>query len=617
MSEAKMQRIAMNSKSLQEHFPQVYRDFFSKCPIAVSAPGSFIWSGEYASIFGGFSITQLLPCRVYVGIEPRSTTEMANGLYLVFNPSLGKFESHPYDPLIRAEIFKLLKVEIKKIAIKSKYQGFVLHILSEVPTERGLNTSGAISAALATALHLTYQKNSKPEEIKKWLSLSLSDLTRNHLFDQIFRLAWKIESIYHAGVTSGRGAFVPFVHSAYPVIYFMINQSPSWGSEPKKIFEAIDKSKYWGFRLNEFFDFEVPSYHWPIDFGLIYSGYENSTASIIRMIPNIQEDFMEVAGKIKEKIHQKITDPKDREACRFYDHGGKEAAWEKIIEALGIISLKIASSLETLLRKGYSEEHLQEFFKSLNQYQNILHILEASTTSIDHICFSVFERGRKLDIVSGVGAKLTGAGHGGDVVFAAPIGIFRKSVEELINELRTFYNKEISLDYASWIDGYEEEGIKVEQCLEGKIYSSFVSRGIAKVIHLNKQGNLHTDLYTLEEYKNLKKEADLLLDNINNEIYVKGQHLTSKEIHSASKTIDIVQFLLNHVGKEIKNSDFPESSYTRDRNELQGKVIGPLIKIVNRKIGYKLNLKINGGIVDFWVKLEPGNLDIYLLEEIF
>ena len=217
---------------------------------------------------------------------------------------------------------------------------------------------------------------------------------------------------------------------------------------------------------------------------------------------------LDLASLPEEKIHQKISDPKDREACRFYDHSGKEAAWEKIIEALGIISLKIASSLETLLRKGYSEEHLQEFFKSLNQYQNILHILEASTTSIDHICFSVFERGRKLDIVSGVGAKLTGAGHGGDVVFAAPIGIFRKSVEELINELRTFYNKEISLDYASWIDGYEEEGIKVEQCLEGKIYSSFVSRGTAKIIHLNKQGNLHTDLYTLEEYKNLKKEAE-------------------------------------------------------------------------------------------------------------
>jgi len=40
------ERIIMNSKSLQAKFPEVYREFFSKCPIVVSAPGKI---GGYKS----------------------------------------------------------------------------------------------------------------------------------------------------------------------------------------------------------------------------------------------------------------------------------------------------------------------------------------------------------------------------------------------------------------------------------------------------------------------------------------------------------------------------------------------------------------------------------------
>lgn len=617
-------RISMNSKSLQEAFPEVYRDFFSKCPIVVSAPASFIWSGEYASIFGGFSINQLLPARIYIGLTPVSFEEITSGTYKVFNPSLQRFEDHVHNSFIRNKIITLMKKEIAKITKKDKNNGFILHVLSEAPLERGLNISGATAAALSLGFNLLYRCDLGCQDVKNWETLTLPELINEKMFDRVFRLSWKLESIYHAGVASGRGAFVPFVWSFYPIIFFAAARARDNSKEKFPIttngeYEILETIKYQSFRLNEFFELNVPDY-WPIDFGLIYSGYENSTASVARMIPHVQAELEKTAQKIKKQLDEKLANVKDKNVFTFYDYCSgdkKEELWGSVIRTLGTVSLQIVNSFENLIRLGHSEKYLHDFFKALNHYQNLLHILEASTTVIDNICFSIHDKARKLNIFSGVGTKLTGVGHGGDVVFSAPIGIFRKSAEELILELKESFNKEITLDYASWIDGYAEEGIKVEQCLEEKIYSSFISQGAAKVTHLNRAGYLHEDLYTLEDYEKMRKTADILLDGINRDIYVRGQRLTSKEIHSTAATVGIMRILLNNLGKNVKNSQFPVSSYTKDRNELQGKILSPLIKAVQKKTGYKLNLELHGGLIEFFIKLESSDLDIFLLEKIF
>ncbi|KKU13940.1 MAG: hypothetical protein UX17_C0005G0016 [Parcubacteria group bacterium GW2011_GWC2_45_7] len=64
-------RIKMNSQSLQKAFPQVYRDFFAKCPLVVSAPRHIMWMGEYTVRHGGVAMHQILPIRGYVDSRAR------------------------------------------------------------------------------------------------------------------------------------------------------------------------------------------------------------------------------------------------------------------------------------------------------------------------------------------------------------------------------------------------------------------------------------------------------------------------------------------------------------------------------------------------------------------
>lgn len=63
------ERIELNSETLQENYSLVYQGFFSQNSLVVSAPRNFWWTGEYAELFGGLTITQKLPVRLYFGLQ--------------------------------------------------------------------------------------------------------------------------------------------------------------------------------------------------------------------------------------------------------------------------------------------------------------------------------------------------------------------------------------------------------------------------------------------------------------------------------------------------------------------------------------------------------------------
>jgi len=72
------------------------------------------------------------------------------------------------------------------------------------------------------------------------------------------------------------------------------------------------------------------------------------------------------------------------------------------------------------------------------------------------------------------------------------------------------------------------------------------------------------------------------LDTINNKIYLRGKKLTSKELHSQTTTVDILRILLNNINKDIPNKSLPQSSYSKNKNEMLGKIVLPLISLLEK-----------------------------------
>jgi hypothetical protein len=51
-------------------------------------------------------------------------------------------------------------------------------------------------------------------------------------------------------------------------------------------------------------------------------------------------------------------------------------------------------------------------------------------------------------------------------------------------------------------------------------------------------------------------------------MYIKGRKLNSKDIPSQTTTINILDRLLDDIGKDIPNTEFEISSYTKNKNEM-------------------------------------------------
>jgi len=85
---------------------------------------------------------------------------------------------------------------------------------------------------------------------------------------------------------------------------------------------------------------------------------------------------------------------------------------------------------------------------------------------------------------------------------------------------------------------------------------------------------------------------------------------------SSKATIEIFDHLLANGGQPTYNHDLPSKTYAGYRNELQGKILAPLSKVVLKRTGKSLEVDLTGELTDFDITVKTGNLKIGLLKKI-
>ena len=592
-------RLTANSENLRKTFPEIYQDLFSKSSVVASAPGAFWWTGEHGVLEGNLAILQKIPRRVYVGIEPTSGGEVKIGSFLTFSSMDKKFISSFIEEPVATKLLTYLK-EWPEI----KMGGIILHILSEIPYGRGMNSSGAFAVALATALHIFWKKLD-PEEIKKWRYLPTNKLLKKQSFHHLLNASWKLESIFHGDLTSGATVISPMIGGDYPTICFPPHQDIDHAQDHWLThYKHLDNKKITAARLNEFFKFKsLPS--WSFDYGLIYSGESRSTSAIVQTAITRRRELFDVL-----KNASQLNLPKPYSMPNTH-------SWSSYMDALKINSLEILLNFKEVFEKGLSEKVMHDFFISINRYQDLLNVVTFHSAAIEsienHLRQIVFDYGNEY----GIGIKTTGGGLKGNILFVTAYQGIRDSVNGILDMLSKRLNLKFTLDYASWLDGIEDNPITVEQDLASKIYSQYVSEGSIFVRHFSSTGFNHTDIYTPEHFARQKGAMSLILDPTEHEIWIRKQKLDSRSIHSASATIQVLKTLLDNLGREVKNTRLPKSSYAADRNELQSKIISPLNKVLKHQLKKELPVEIHGSLDDFSVKLAELPFSVHYIEKIF
>ena len=285
-----------------------YEKLFAKSRVVTSCPGTFFWAGEHAVLRGIPAVCQHVPLRVYVGLEPtgfpheQEARPPIYGTSFEYRFAMGRFETRDLES---SEEFRQRSKEVLSVLGRIcdregfKERSFSVHVLSELPPGAGCNWSGAFSAALALGL-LVLNDRVAFEDIATWEKQPVSSLASIQSFDKTNRIAWEIETVFHGGSASGYGAFTSLAPTGQPVVYFTEERrddDPRYPPidvtrEPEVIYDV----EYGGFSFVEK-GWIREDQEWPILFGLIGTGTEKSTGSVIDYVKGQRSDEMEAAAR--------------------------------------------------------------------------------------------------------------------------------------------------------------------------------------------------------------------------------------------------------------------------------------------------------------------------------
>ncbi|MFA6255525.1 MAG: hypothetical protein WC675_05940 [Patescibacteria group bacterium] len=578
-----------NTQYLRENFLEAYKDFFGSCEVVCSTPTTFFWTGEYSVMHGAFSLLQKIPQRIYVGLEKRYDNKITINDYSAYSQEKNLFEKIEFNDIAENKIIKKLR-EI----FGNQIDGLNIKILGEAALGYGPTTSGALSAALAAVILLHLGKI-YPRDIVDWKNHRCQDLINNKDlgFDQVFRLAWKIESVTHADASSGAGIAGTMVDSFYPILYFSEKRfSDSLNNNLSKFpvnisadYGILDSIGYTVFRLNEISNLADDPF-WPIDFFLVNTGASKKTDATIRSSRVIQKDLESLENFYLEIInlasHGYFKNPE-----LLFGEKIKSSFWPNIIKAKGVISTEIIYLISKILSLGANHDILVRLLNLINCYHGVYQYLDLTSPEIEKIRST-------LSNSSKVASKLVGGGKGGDLLAVAEQGTVSKNFAEHLKQWEHDLGRKLVVDYVSWQDGFESEGLKVEQCLVKNIQPDFIEDSfITATIYGG--GLIVKKNISNKKINELIETADLFLDYHANKIYIVGKKLNSGDIHSATQTLEVLKLLLEKNNQSVFSDQLPASSYV-DRNEMQSKVISPLKNSFKKYTGKNLPLTISGGL---------------------
>lgn len=490
----------------------------------------------------------------------------------------------------------------------SEGEWFQITILSELPRGVGLGFGSIVALLLWMIIqkivgngHIDAQIN----ELKKMDINEVLDDEKNS-FHTIMVDALKFDrSIY--GMISTGTKMATFFDGYYPVVSF------SEDGEKGLLAESDIVKRCYGFRLNYLFKGLRENPYLPIDYGIIYSGKPvlleqiagNKYKTNSTINKTIISDFKKMFGDLFSNMHT-------NRMPGFYKHLVAPETDEFAMtygKIMGVLSMKILYYMAKIHSEAYEEDHMVQFLETLRMYRQADCVTRRSSKNYLKFIKSLLDNYTGPQWYIGLSPNDSTI-MGGCMTFAMPLEGFRKMIVEAAEKTSLeFVGSKII--YMNWVDGVEYEGLKIEQDLDQGKYSEFLDSSSC----ILKKGDGKVQLGQCERMITTHKQW-ILLDLLNNKMYIHGRKLTSEDLHSQTATVDILKILIENIGKEVSNKELPVSSYSKNKNDMQGKIIIPLLELIEKEIGKRLPLICKWSIYDFYLKLNPSDIDIAVIDKL-
>ena len=112
-----------------------------------------------------------------------------------------------------------------------------------------------------------------------------------------------------------------------------------------------------------------------------------------------------------------------------------------------------------------------------------------------------------------------------------------------------------------------------------------------------------------------ENEKWIFFDGVKNKVYVNWKVLTSKDIKSATTTIELFYYLLKSEDHTVKNNELWPSSFSWQQNQMESKIINPFVKYIKKVFWKEFDIECSGSLREFYVTLWKTDIPIQLVKK--
>jgi len=527
---------------------------------------------------------------MYIGVNTNQSREAHFETFSLYNTTVNTFETCEFDAIVdgkKKEIEKFITTFLKK---HNKEQGVNIQIFSEWGRWCSLSFSSTFAAILATTLYVLIGKITK-KDLENYEAFMTSDV-----FQEVENTARQIALFTRYGNSSWS---MHVLYKGYaPALFYC---------ETFDTNIQIADIQHLKRSFTPFTDlFKIQDHNYlPFDYAIVFSWLPNNSQKIEQAIQLDEKKFHKYRDFVKNKILP-ITQLK--EDIHFIQTL-KNWVYNQFVDMFALSTIMILESLEKIYTDNEDSRNAEHLIDTVNRVRYLFYMLEREPSDFIEKFTSYFLEAsynkEKIGMVNSYSSKLWGS-----CIVILKDWTNKQHFSEAVKRLKTDYPT-MHVHYASRIDGVTEDGICIEQHISDKVFSQYIQKD--QVFYKNNQGEAFLGNYN----DLLHRHTDgLLLDVIDNKIYLNGRKLTSSDIPSQTTTINVLDKLLDHIGKDISNRDFEISSYSKNKNEMIGKIVLPLISLIERETGEKFPLICKGSIYDFYMKLNPSTVPLAIIKRI-
>ena len=565
-----------------QKFKKYLEELFSTHELILSWHFGFNWFPEGISSTSNYiSIKQKLKLKCYLWIKKTEKKwihfkeiTMNNWDYII-EYDLNKFNQQYKTAISFLE---------KELQLSDKKYWYEVSVFSECIKWEGIGFTWTIMSLLISWIYY----------IEGRLTLdTLSDYPKfqnSKLFKEINQLAHQGTIIAKYG-NVWSAFYTTLVKWGHPYVY--LTDSKDWLD-----YKAVPNTTEFGKEISELFNAEdYPIKTLPFCWAIIYTGQKSDSSFAVG-----QKKFLEYSNLEYQKWFNSLELSEiDSQLKKWLE---KTNYFETKIKNLNNMSINILNIFEKIYKKWAKNRYIHRLIGLMNLINTLYNDIEQD--------FDITNDFKNACIVNWVPidtfwfSPIYTNKYGGNYLVIFEDDSDLEVLERVIESMKNNY-PEIKIRETYDFDTPAYEGLVIEQDITQNIGKE---SNDDLYILINDKGEQKFVSYTSIKPK---EQNGIFLDGVKNKIYVNWKVLTSKDIKSATTTIELFEHLLKAEDHKIRNNELWPSSFSSQQNQMDSKIIIPLVKYIKKNLWKDFPIECSGSLREFYISLWKTNISIQMV----